>query len=143
MKDVYENIRSFIKYKLRINAGSQVGIEAPSKAEIINFCKSKGIDTERLTKEQIIEKIEEANISDEVLIDNFYKYLGIHSIKFQEKFGVDHKTIKKLENGGLLEVIYKQRTKAFGKYIYVPMYSAVIYFDSIDNFKKLLEKLES
>ena len=143
MKDIYENIRSFIEHKLRINVGSQVGIEAPSKAEIINFCKSKGIDAEKLTKEQIIEKIKEANISDEVLIENFYKYLGIHSIKFQEKFGVDHKTIKKLERKGLLEVIYKQRTRAFGRYIYVPMYSPLVYFDSADNFKKLLEKLES
>lgn len=143
MKDVYENIRSFIYYKLTTNAGSQTGIEAPFRDEIIDFCNNQGVNVKGLTKYEMVEKIHEAGISDEALIEGFYNYLGIHSIKFQEKFGVDHKTIKKLENKGLLEVIYKQRTRAFGKYIYVPMYSAVVYFDSVDNFRKLLEKLES
>ncbi len=142
MIDVYENMRSFIEHKLKINAGSQVGIEAPSKDEIVSFCSKQGINIKGLTKEQLVEKINELNISNEVLINHFSKYLGIHSSKFQEKFGVDHKTIKKLENKGLLPVMYKQRTRAFGKYLYVPMYSATVYFYATDDFKKLLEQLD-
>jgi hypothetical protein len=142
LEDIYLSIRSYIEYKLKINVGSQIGIEAPSKDEVVSFCNEQGIDTKGLTKEQLIEKINELKISDKVLINHFSKYLGIHSSKFQEKFGVDHKTIKKLEKKGLLPVMHKQRTRAFGKYLYVPMYSAMVYFDTIDNFKKLLEQLE-
>ena len=94
-------------------------------------------------KEQMIEKINEQNINTEELINYFKKYLGIPSIKFQEKFGVEHKIIKKLEAKGLLKVIYKERTRAYGKYIYVPQYDASVYFDSKENFQKLLDKLNS
>ena len=142
MEDIYANMRSFIEYKLKVNVGSQVGVEAPSKNEIVRFCDKQGINGKGLTKEQLVEKINELNISDEVLTNHFSKYLGIHSSKFQEKFGIDHKTIKKLENKGLLPVMYKQRVRAFGKYLYVPMYSAIVYFYTTDAFKELLEQLD-
>lgn len=139
MVDIYKDIRSFIIHKLRINAGSQVGIEAPSKEEIVSFCDKQGIETKGLTKEQLINQINEMELSTELLINSFKSYLGIHSSEFQKKFNIDHKTVKKLENKGLLPVVYKQRTRAFGKYLYVPMYSAIIYFGTNEEFQKLLD----
>lgn len=141
MEEIYDNIRNFILFKLRINSGSQTGINSPPKEEIVEFCESNMIETKGLTKEQLIEEINNKNISDEVLIEYFRDYLGIHSAKFQEKFNIDHKTVKKLEKKGVLPVVYKERARAYGKYLYIPQYDALIYFDSKENFQKLLEQL--
>lgn len=50
--------------------------------------------------------------------------IGVTSQIYQQEFGITHKEVKKLEKKGFLKITGSYRSRAYGKYIYPPLYSA-------------------
>ena len=60
----------------------------------------------------------------------FYPKNGVSSKNYQDTFAITHKDVKRLEKKGILKVVGEYRFRAYGKYMYAPLYD-IFQFASI------------
>lgn len=85
-----------------------------------------GIEISRnTTKSKILDLILE-----KTSLEEFTEHLncGVRSGSFQQKFGIDHKDVKRMARLGFIQVTGSERVKLYGKYCDVDLYSVFDYF---------------
>lgn len=134
--------------------------KTPEEALLTLICQNRGLQN-FIRIDQLIEGAKEHGIKEiartarkpEIAAQLFplmdcyafsVKYgVGVKSVDMQSKFGITHGQVKKLEKAGLINVVGKERFRAFGGYKYAPLYDLWQYFElTTDDVQKELSKLD-
>ena len=127
----------FVRKKICENGGTQ---SVAFKDDLIGICKILKIPyNDKMSKNEVFE----------LLVANGYDYrdfaekfgVGVSSQVYQREFNIMHKDVKRMEKKGILKVVGKYRFRAYGKYMYAPLYD-VYQFCEITNeeMKNLLKE---
>lgn len=115
------SVHEFIKLNVIANRGTQNNID---KNEMLQYCEADGIEiTGKESKEELFEIMCENGYTDEKW--EMIAGVGVSSLDIQKEFNISHQDVKRLEKFGVLKVVGSYRTRAYGKYIYPPLYSVI------------------
>lgn len=117
-------LHEFIELNVLANRGTQNNID---KAVMIEYCKNDNIKiTGKESKKELFELMCENGYSDEKWEE--IAGIGVVSGAYQKQFNITHADVKRLEKFNVLKVVGTLRTRAYGKYIYSPLYSVSQFF---------------
>lgn len=113
----------YIEKELLCNRGTQC---TALKTELIAYAEENGLAiTGSMTKKEMVNRLLDGGITYRKLADDFG--VGVSSNVYQETFHISHKDVKRLEQKGKLRVVGRYRFRAFGKYLYAPLYDLYQY----------------
>lgn len=116
-------VEEYIKKEICKNTGTQ---SVAFKDNLKVACDSMGIPyEEKLKKKELFDLLIENGCGYERLAELFG--VGVSSQIYQKAFGITHQQVKKLENKGIIRVVGNYRFRAFGKYLYAPLYDVYQY----------------
>ena len=106
-----------------------------SKAELAELCKERNIEVKPSTlKDRLYDALIESGVRPieferkkaAAREANHREFSGISvsSFDYQKTFGLSHRQVKALEKKGFLHVVGAYRVRAYGKDLFVPLYSA-------------------
>ena len=111
-------VEEYIKKEICKNAGTQ---SVAFKNQLIEMCQSIGATYEdKMSKNQLFDLLIKNGCSYKMLAEKFG--VGVSSQVYQSSLGISHQEVKKLEKRGVLNVVGKYRFRAYGKYMYAPLY---------------------
>lgn len=126
------SIEEYIKIQICKNAGTQ---SFAYKESLCELCEKMGINyNNRATKEQLFELLI-ANGCDYKMLAQEYG-VGVSSKNYQDTFNITHKDVKYLEKKGILKVVGEYRFRAYGKYMYAPLYDIFQFADITKEYLK-------
>lgn len=130
-------IEDYVKKEICKNDGGQ---SVAFKDDLIRLCESHKIPyKKKMSKDVLFDLLIENEISHKSLAASFS--VGVSSQTYQKAFGISHNDVKRLEKHGELEVVGTYRYRAFGKYLYAPVYDIYQYGKMTDDdMRILLEK---
>lgn len=136
--DQFEDAEAFVRRRITANLGSDNVI---MKDDLIKLAEERGIKLDKnMTKDQIYLELRKHVSIDEILA--LCECIGVSSRDIQDRFGIDHKSVKKLEKSGFLKVSGKMRFRMYGKNMYAPLYDPFQIFSlSTEEVQAELEKL--
>lgn len=120
--DYYNSPEEYI----RVLVTSRSKFSLVDKGGLNKIANSLGITIGRnMTKAKIYDLILE-----KVSLEEFADMLacGVHSGSFQQKFGITHQEVKRMERLGFIKITGYERVKLYGKHCDVPLYSVFDYF---------------
>lgn len=69
-------------------------------------------------------------------------HIGIRSLDVQDRFGITHQEVKKLEKSGFLKISGYETARLYGRYVKVPLYNPVQVFAlTVERVRDELKKL--
>lgn len=111
-------IEEYVKKEICKNAGTQ---SIAFKDQLISLCNSLEIPyEEKMRKEELFDLIVKSGYGCNQLADKFG--VGVSSQIYQKTFNISHKTVKCFEKHGVLKKVGEYRFRAYGKYMYAPLY---------------------
>ncbi|WP_347992581.1 hypothetical protein [uncultured Eubacterium sp.] len=120
------SIEEYIKMQICKNAGTQ---SFAYKDQLCDLCEKMGITySDKLKKDELFDLLI-TNGCDYTLLAQKYG-VGVSSKNYQDTFAITHKDVKRLEKKGILKVVGEYRFRAYGKYMYAPLYD-IFQFASI------------
>lgn len=129
------SFEEFIRIEVVKNGGTQ---SVAFRDDLEYLCGEWGIDVVKGdTKDTLFNKMTKVK-SYEELAKIFH--IGVSSQTYQKAFGITHKDVKKLEKKEFLKKVGEYRFRAYGQYMYAPLYD-IIQFVTIDEeeLKRALE----
>lgn len=111
-------VEEFVKKEICKNGGTQ---SVAFKDSLIGLCESLKIScNDKMSKNELFD----------LLVTNGYGYrdfaekfgVGVSSQVYQKEFDITHKDVKRMEKKGILKVVGEYRFRAYGKYMYAPLY---------------------
>lgn len=111
-------VEEFVKQEICKNGGTQ---SIAFKDNLIRLCEIKKIPyNNKMSKNELFD----------LLVANGYGYrdfaekfgVGVSSQIYQKEFNITHKDVKRMEKKGILKVVGEYRFRAYGKYMYAPLY---------------------
>ena len=120
------SVEEYIKMQICKNAGTQ---SFAYKDQLCDLCEKMGITySDKLKKDELFDLLI-ANGCDYTLLAQKYG-VGVSSKNYQDTFAITHKDVKRLGKKGILKVVGEYRFRAYGKYMYAPLYD-IFQFASI------------
>lgn len=111
-------VEEFVKKEICKNGGTQ---SVAFKDSLIGLCESLKIPcNDKMSKNELFD----------LLVTNGHDYrdfaekfgVGVSSQVYQKEFNITHKDVKRMEKKGILKVVGEYRFRAYGKYMYAPLY---------------------
>lgn len=94
------------------------------------FCLKKGLEVKsKHTRDDMFDMIEAAEISTLEVYHEFRDELGVHFVDYAEKFNLTKNEYNKLKRLEFFVIERYYQTRAYGKYIEVPLLSAEQFFN--------------
>lgn len=131
------SIEEYIKKELLSNRGTQC---LAFKEDLCYLCEKSGIPlTGKETKEVMYDKLISNGYTHQMLAEEFG--VGVSSQVYQQEFNITHKDVKWLEKNGKIRKIGEYRFRAYGKYLYAPLYDVYQFASMTENeMQDMLEK---
>lgn len=130
-------VEEYVKIQVNKNGGTQ---SVAFKEQLIMLCDSMGISyDERMSKSALYDLLIENGVTPKEFAVKFG--VGVSSQVYQSAFDISHQDVKYLERHGALKKVGTYRFRAYGKYLYAPLYDIFQYAAmSEEDMKKLLSK---
>lgn len=122
--DRFATPEEFIRSEILANRGDNNVVNKAELLTVLGWKSDTDERLDRLTKAQLFDKV--VDMYGAQAYSMFP--VGVNSICFQIKFGINHKDVLKLAKSGILTVTGERKFRKYGKYLYAKVYSAFDYF---------------
>lgn len=131
------SIEEYIKIEILSNRGTQC---MAFSEDLRYLCEKANIPvTGKETKEAMYDKLISNGYTPKMLAEEFG--VGVSSQVYQQEFNITHKDVKRLEKSGKIRKVGEYRFRAYGKYLYAPLYDAYQFASMTENeMQDMLEK---
>ncbi len=123
--DQFATAEEFVQRQIAANRGTE---NAVMKDGLIKLAVKNGIEIKpNMTKAEIYRLLRKQLDLERIL--EVCEHIGVRSIDIQQRFGVTHPEVKKLEKSGFLKVSGYEKIRIYGKYRQVPLYDPFQVYD--------------
>lgn len=122
--DRFETPEDFIRSEILANRGTNSVVTKEQLAEVAGWKSEDGRPIERLAKGKLWAMV--VNQYGERAYTMFP--VGVSSICFQQKFGINHKDVLKLAKAGVITCTGERKFRKYGRYCHAKVFSAFDYF---------------
>lgn len=136
--DRFTGAEDFIRNEVAANRGNRSII---TKGELLRIASDHEVPANAgMGKAEIYDRLRQNLSLFDIL--KHCKGIGVKSYNIQEKFGISHKEVKKLEESGFLKISGYETARLYGKWVQVPLYDPVrVYELTVEEVRSELEKL--
>lgn len=121
----FADAEAFVRRQICANRGTE---NAVMRDDLIKLAEQNGIKVKStMTKDEIYLQLRE-RLNLESIIE-ICEHIGVRSINMQQRFGIPHTEVKKLERSGFLKASGYEEIRLYGKYRQVPLYNPVQVFE--------------
>lgn len=130
-------VEEYIKKEILSNRGTQC---LAFKKDLWNLCEKTNIPIKRdATKESLYAALISNGYTPQILAEEFG--VGVSSQIYQQEFHITHKDVKRLEKSGGIRKVGEYRFRAYGKYLYAPLYDVYQFVTiTVSEIQALLDK---
>lgn len=122
-----ESLEEFVQehYRIKFNKGKR-GLAV---ADLKWVADHKGIEYKsNITRDELFDLLEKHGVTPMYLFKNFPESMGVIHYDYIERFNVTKNEFQKLKRRNFFEVVNHDEVRMYGKYAYVPIFSAEQFF---------------